>query len=59
MARDNLPAIVNENGVIEAKLYNAIGDLPNLLLRVGPRVAPIGSERFNRNSFDLHVVMSC
>jgi hypothetical protein len=45
--------IVNENGIVEAKRQNAVGDLPDLLPGVGPSVARVRPKRFNRNGFDL------
>jgi hypothetical protein len=34
--------LVNENGIGEAKLFNAIGDLTKLLFRMGPGIVGPG-----------------
>jgi hypothetical protein len=54
MAGDNPALLINEHGVVEAKPLDAFRDLPDLPLGMGARVALVGSQRFDRNSLDVH-----
>jgi hypothetical protein len=51
---DDLPLIIDENGVTEAKPLDALGDLADLLFGVCSCIALIWPERFDREGLDLH-----
>jgi hypothetical protein len=45
---NDLPFIVDQDGIAETKFLNALGDLADLLSGVGPRIARVRPERFDR-----------
>ena len=49
---NDLTAVVNKHGGVETKALNAVGDLPDLLSRMGPGIALIGRELIHRNELD-------
>jgi len=52
MPRDNLPLVADENRVGEAKPLDAVGNLAQLLFRVGARVARVWLQRADRQHLD-------
>ena len=46
--------VIDQNGIVESKPLNALGDLPDLLRRVGTRVARIGAKRAGGAIFKVH-----
>jgi len=55
MTGDDLTVIIDENRAAKTKAANAIGNLPNLLGRVGAGVSPIGSQVVGSDLFDLRI----
>jgi hypothetical protein len=51
---DHLVVVVDQDGIAEAKLFDAFGDLPNLLLGMRPGIVGIGSQVAHRRDFNFH-----
>lgn len=48
MARNDLPLVIDQYGIAETELLDALGDLADLLSRMRPRITRIRPERFDR-----------
>src|SRR5437870_5201821 len=54
MTGDDLMIVADQNRVGKPKPLDAVGDLADLLARMGTRIASIGSQIRNGYSFDRH-----
>jgi hypothetical protein len=57
MPGDDLAVIADQHRIGEAEPLDAVGDLPDLLLGVGPGVSRIGSQTVDRHVVDDHCVL--
>jgi hypothetical protein len=48
MTGDDLICIIDQDGIIEPKLLDAVGNLPDLLLRMCPRIVRVRAQLVNR-----------
>jgi hypothetical protein len=53
MAGDDAIGIVDQDRVGEAEYPDAVGDLADLLIRMGPRIARIGFQAGDGTGFDV------
>ena len=53
VAGDDLALVADQHRVGEAEALDAVGDLTDLLPRMAPRIARIGSQRVHRQHLDL------
>jgi hypothetical protein len=47
MAGDDIPVVIDQDRDVEAESFNAVGDLPELLFAVAPRIGRIRIELFD------------
>src|SRR5205807_371050 len=55
VAGHNVTPRIDQNRVVEAEFPDAVGDLSDLLLRMGSRVAVVGFEACQRDMLDNNV----
>ena len=56
VAGDDETILVNEDGIVEAECGDTVGDLTDLPVRVGPRIARVGPQLGQRTDDNLEVI---